>query len=57
MDSQSLKTAVARIEVMRKDIHEAFQEVALVEPEVQADVPNVQTTTDDAPPVEDAAQP
>ena len=52
-----LKTAQARLDAIRKEVHEAFQEVAHAEPEAPAAVPNVQPTTDDAPPAKDAAQP
>ena len=57
IDSVDLKTAQARLDVLRKDVHEAFQEVAHPEPEIPAAVPNVQPTIDDAPPAENVAQP
>lgn len=57
IDSTDLKTAQARLDALRKDVHVAFQEVAPAEPEIPATVPNVQPTTDDAPPAENVAQP
>ena len=57
IDSLDLKTAQARLDAIRKETHEAFQENAPAEPEVQAAISNVQTTSDDAPPAEDTAQP
>ena len=57
IDSTDLKTAQARLDASRKDVHEAFQEVAPAEPKIPAAVPNVQPTTDDAPPSKDIVQP